>query len=890
MGYYKMVAASIYYYSGNEYDSYLSVYNKLLTVVNLVRTNSTLRNKEEIGELTDGLWLGKVTSLTDIIAEIRQLVVKHGIADKPSVRRLDTKNLTEEEAEKFWPFRTKADRQIRRLWLTDLYNALNVNERKVINRINLDYVTTSNLIVYMKGVGQKIFTSVSQTGLFSNWDTFVIVSKEVNSLVKKLNTSLNVKELFAELNTLTGYQQLPFPGDNSTIPPFDEGKEIRELATGGNRHGLVGLDWDKEFETSLEEVSHDSYNERIEWISLEDYIRSAEWATSGSSSIGKVTWVYDKDTGKIKARKNMLTYIYSFEEIIELVKRWSGQGENKPVVKSELGKVRLAVASGLEGYILESWMMKLSGHRYKAWEGITLDETPSEDINRTLKESFLFKQGNYSLPFDYASFDHQVTLNEVKKILRYYYGHGLKVVPLNKKREYLNVLDKVIWSIGHSYLNGVVNGKVVRVQITGGLPSGVRSTSVIGNIWNSVMTNIARKIAARLVNTDVVKALALRGDDSLIVTSSYLRCYLIRLCYQAINAIGNNRKFGILHKEGEFLRTVITNDGRKGWFNRSIPSLTQRKPWNSEPWELGGQIKTITDNCDATIRRARATFIDTLKLGEYLEKAQNIWWEKRTKQSIRWLELPVRMGGFGLREWKGWLPDTKLRIYSPKTVSITNINNEVILSTNLSWHNLQASEAASYLNSGLNNLLRSDDVPGFAKKLNLKTFETFKKTKVSWRQVGLYSDYSTDSLEVPSGNYSNIRFPQLLRKHWVSKDGTIDLNQFLREYKQAEQAGLKLNSLNYYFENLFPGLIEEVQSWIQRGWSKTDAIELAQGNIPIEPTRYINSQLTSYVKETIGKELLHWRGKFKIARKLSQRTKQICKQLQNTRLSKYYDY
>lgn len=52
--------------------------------------------------------------------------------------------------------------------------------------------------------------------------------------------------------------------------------------------------------------------------------------------------------------------------------------ENAAIIKSELAKIRMAAASHLPLYLLESWILHWCNHFYLQWEGSTLEENVRE--------------------------------------------------------------------------------------------------------------------------------------------------------------------------------------------------------------------------------------------------------------------------------------------------------------------------------------------------------------------------------------------------------------------------------------------------------------------------------------------------------------------------------
>lgn len=149
------------------------------------------------------------------------------------------------------------------------------------------------------------------------------------------------------------------------------------------------------------------------------FIRAGRWERAGSSSIGRVEISFVTD-GKLarkrfKSRKNFLLDLYTAESLYNRCLAMTEQA-NTALIKSELGKIRIAVASPVEHYLMYSWLLSKTGSFYTARWGNTLEETPVQEGARMWRISRMLRRGLYALPFDYAKFDHQPTSDEIRAI------------------------------------------------------------------------------------------------------------------------------------------------------------------------------------------------------------------------------------------------------------------------------------------------------------------------------------------------------------------------------------------------------------------------------------------------------------------------------------------
>nr|UHS72429.1 MAG: putative RNA-dependent RNA polymerase [Totiviridae sp.] len=736
-----------------------------------------------------------------------------------------------------------------------------------------------NLITYLIVFGLEWFNKIKSWGIFSNYITFSVLSRKIGSKIKFLNTSLELKQKFAEFNCLLGYQQLPFEGDGIVAKPFDYFSEIKNLANGGNKHGLRNTNWENTFKESLKEVSKSKLYEEREYIEFEEYVKKGKWLTSGSSSIGHVEWEFDGDKGKFKARKNMIENVYTENELWQLVKNWDGTIKSRAIIKGEMSKIRLAVASNIEMYIYESYLMYLSGHVYKNWYGITLDQNTNEALNDNILIRTNCKEGNYLLPFDYAAFDHQVTTWEVQQITEFYYKLGLKNVPDEKFIYVQNLITKTVKAYSKSTISGEYKGKFEKLDVIGGLPSGIRTTSLIGNIWNSIVTNIMKNLVVKLLGYNPIVHLSLRGDDSLIICRKPQECYLIRVCYLSINAIGHSNKFAIMKGTGEFLRNYLTKENVIGWVNRAIPSLTQRKPWNPEPWEDNHEVTTIKNNIDLLERRSSQDL-------EKLHLANKISWSKITKLSTKWLELPRRLGGVGIYNFKGYIPDKKLPKISKYKIDFENIN---IKYPKFSWIELTDDQLTKVNKIDLQTKIVADDIPGFQSKFHRNLMDKYKQLKLNWQKTELdLISPKIDYTYLPTCKYPTI-IKRIRPKNYLYKE--MPIWEFLRQYGLVRQVDETVKPMTEYLKEFYPQFYKDMKKWERIGWHRTDAINLAMGELVIEPTDLINSQLTDIVKLLVWKtDIKKTFGRKKIAIKLSRYTKYMSKVVSQDIVSTYFRY
>lgn len=410
--------------------------------------------------------------------------------------------------------------------------------------------TIINIILCFKS-NPLLISVLSRCRCLLSDEIYIVATKYLNNYTKTHGTNLKNKQLWAELHNLVGYRTLPYPG-------FDPESEAKRLAEGG-----TSTIPDLVFESAAR-ILLSSCSPAGKYESLRDYIKSQTWSTSGSSSFGKVTGSYNGEVFSYKARKNDLQHIFTLDELMFILENWDGIQINRASVKEETGKLRLFVAGDTISYLYAAWLSHIASTYWKQlpfnWKDQSLKDTLTE--LKTLKALLYLR---YSVPFDFAEFDHQPTLYQVTILIRLFLS--LAGVP---------PADKFI----NSYFTAYIVTELSKYLIEGGLPSGNFFTSFVGNLFNMVC-----QIIICAVLDHVPEYIKCRGDDSLLIfnTSSEAAQFLV-----AADALGigmGKGKFSVQYQQSEFLRVWHTIDASGGYIARSIVGLSQRKPWSSDPHE-----------------------------------------------------------------------------------------------------------------------------------------------------------------------------------------------------------------------------------------------------------------------------------------------------------------
>jgi len=623
--------------------------------------------------------------------------------DKKLLQQIVTGKFTDDEFLLLFPARTKNDLGIRRARANTIWHLYEQTGRMsewaywIPKLVNLDYITVCNMML-AEWIFTKWLSFWARLRCLNSLDDWQLTTKWVSDRLKKTPASMEMRLRYCEAGGISGYRNPPF-GD------FDFFAESKKLAEGGEPHGFVGQDWRRVFTEAAARVQGTSIPKVVDYLTLEEFIASDLATTGGASTYGKVEWEFEGERDKFKARKNFLLDITTAKYLADETMAHLGKQVNKSFIKPELGKMRIAVTGDIWTYFSQSWLNYLTGEVYLQWPGNTLDERIGEQTARMEEMRAAGKDG-YTLPFDFAAFDHQPQTFEIETLARAYLERGISNVPADQLAIWRYVLDLTIVSFSHAVIVAQQGGIMSQYDIEGGVESGIRLTSLLGNYWNGVMTDIGKEWLRSVGLSSELKSW-LRGDDSALYGSTYWTVLAMRLCYAGENAVGNDSKYGIHYEESEFLRVWYGREKNFGYPNRAIPGLMQRKPWGSEPWDPEGVI------------RAQLSTIDTLerRLNRKLDPLRRVVcqdWARIRKQSIRWLQVPSSLGGLGMLKFEGWVPSQAWPHVEHPKIKFTNIESDSfkIYQKQFLSYTLTDNELKQVQEQALIDKTASDDIRG----------------------------------------------------------------------------------------------------------------------------------------------------------------------------------
>lgn len=673
---------------------------------------------------TEGLNPLSCDDLVERVKSIRleppPIVTDEWLSDFATLSEQNPAHWSDDDILRLIPARTKMDLSLRRTRFRDVWEWFKKLKKEKVFWLRVrvlylfDYISVCCILLASEMLCTDDFDwweFMVRCGAFSGGVAhYGSVVKVINDAVKARADLAMPRKSVSELGTLTGYRNPPFPG-------FEVVAEAEDLANGGDPHGLSMSDLDPQFvQTAERELKF--MPKQIPFVSFHDYVVSGDWLTSGASSVGKVLWEWGDVKGKFKARKNLVPDVVDLEAFWTEIKDARVQ-VNKTIIKAELGKIRLAVSSDLGMYLHMDWLSRYMTHGYKQWRASTIEESILDQTDRQAQmlDAVL---GGWSLPFDYRGFDHQPTTDELICIVRAVCANAKSLIAGQFHAEYQFEVDLVCESFRHSTLSCIDSvGKSHTFSVLGGLMSGLRWTSLVGNAWNSVLTGMVYDLMAKLGCYAFRLRSWIRGDDSAVVTQSYCETLAFRLLYMTLGADGADGKFGIHRGASEFLRTWYDKDGLAGYAARSIPGLVQRKPWSSAPWDEESVMVSVYGAVALLLRRGVACvrgFWDAVKLG----------WSRRRHMSQDWLKIPAPRG-VGAEPWDGrtWSSVPFKRVESSGLIIGTNgFTARAIFAKLGPRFGVTPDEVGRLAQMALADKVASDDIPAVSSEFRARVEPT----------------------------------------------------------------------------------------------------------------------------------------------------------------------
>lgn len=610
-----------------------------------------------------------------------------------------------------YPFRNKGDKAIRETRFYDLFMCYSKepNFKKFLLRaIGLDYIRALNTLHY----------------LFSLEETFgvedILFCELISDLDEQTGNLTNILKAsdceqhwnkFVELKCLTGYRLVPWPG-------FDINEQTKELAHGyGDEHHLFFT-----FEHWLAKATEGVTAKPIAYLSLRAWIEAGSWITAGSSSEGVLEVEFAGEIYNVKCRKNFILDAVSVQELLNHSE--SGEQVSKAFIKSELGKVRVAVCSDIGTYLLLSWFCYVTGSSYKHWKWTTRNEDGDEKLQRMLDMVAQMERGLFGMAWDFQGFEKQVKTYYMIAMLERFDRVGRSNVPIPVLSDWLRLKAIAIKGFYHSTM--ITPDGQHTFDVKDSLPSGTFVTSSTGDAVGLVAAEAALTLLELIgiprIDDDGVR---IQGDDASYVDLSVPKLQLVDWVLGAMNWKAATGKFGITSKRTEFLRVGITSEGCLGYLARSIPSLTQRKPWSDTPPTPLDAIESRMSAAMTCLRRGAKKDISDILLRI---------WTRKNKISYIAARIPRVNGGLGLGkpiEWKGAKVAKPDKLAELKVDFKTNIRREQIVSQGLEVNlHLNIEAAVAIAQKQIAPILVNDNIPKLREVIRKKWTDDLQKEKI----------------------------------------------------------------------------------------------------------------------------------------------------------------
>jgi hypothetical protein len=618
-----------------------------------------------------------------------------------------SEDILEDQMIEMFPFRTKDDKKLRNIRFLDVrrfLNTLSANRTNIISQAistssgDLDYIFVCNFCLYMGIVSETVLFFWQNTSLLSTgtW-AFVDKVKELSDYIKSHKKGDYYWQHLVELNCLAGYKNPP-------VPDFDLTKNSKELADGNNEKHHFIYNYPKYVKKHL--TGQHKYH--VDYTPFKQFIAEGKWATSGASSMGKLD-LLDIETGKVKKIKCRKNFVLDVEEVDILYKvAISATTQiNYTLLKCELGKIRLAVASDLGSYLCASYMVHHCGGCYLNWPGVTLEEKTNARIKRMMDIRGRLTN-SVGVPFDFASFDHQLLTDEIVEIVRVVVDSARQIA--NVDPDFETVAFNVIDSFYHSSLLTRIDDQIEIWDVISGLMSGHRMTSIIGNGYNSVATGMVIDGMVELSEKRTDFYYNVQGDDTNILCRTKRQGLMCLRLYQIMNMKFGRGKFSIQPQNTEYLRVWHDDKRTYSYMTRTLPNLLQRKPWSNEPWDPAGVMRGIWDKI-GILKRRDCDSDSCDMLWSILSKR----WCELNHLPLEALSVPANLGGLGVSVWDG-----KTAI-SPPIPTMKKLGFQAIGKTGFRVDKLRLQAQELHIDreidynkmadDQLNGVVSSDDVP-----------------------------------------------------------------------------------------------------------------------------------------------------------------------------------
>jgi hypothetical protein len=532
----------------------------------------------------------------------------------------------------------------------------------------------------------------------------------------------------------------------------------------------------------------------------------------------------------------MIPLTQPFSDFQPYIRSMKATQRNVLFIKSETGKIRLAVASDTATYVKMKWLSSFSGTMYKKWEWGTLAESRDEMAMRLEIMVRALENGCFGLPYDFAAYETQPTTRELQILLSIVYKSGRRGVPDALLAEYDAIVADVISSFDNARLLWTDFDSVAHdIPVTGGLMSGLSVTSEVGNGYNEVLAQNMIKILTFLIGRSRAADILiwLRGDDTAYASRFVQVLQYIFAVYKSQNIIAGVGKFG-LTRMLEFLRVSYSKDRVYGYPIRSIPGLSQMKPSSNSPRYPLSVIGAVQEAANVITRRLDDVDVTRRVTALVVHFASRVL--ASLSLPLAMISIPVSYGGLGLtfsNRLARLHPHLPTFAFSGKVeISEWAVDRMDAQLKKYDIHNDPTQLASDYVN----NLVVTDDVP----KLTVAD-------RSAWRTQVRKQKFQV----IPVTTFDNIFVMRVAVALKTMLPALIHLKAFERMCRDGQGTyesyasmvsvvssvkplligtGVSLKS---YLKVHYPPFYQAVQNMVRRGWTMSDAMDWLFGTVVV---------------------------------------------------------
>lgn len=410
--------------------------------------------------------------------------------------------------------------------------------------------------------------------------------------------------------------------------------------------------------------------------SVEDFLRSGDWARPGSANVPVAVTVSDVEGGEIKVRKtkDLLALSLPLQDLLGYF--WQSRPTpGRALVKREATKARAVLITDLPSYLQMSWISDtlepaLKGNTYTSllFSGGKLSELWIDMARKASDPAY------WKLPVDQSHFDHNISLAMIETVIK-------SLAKTLMGPEFSAVISLILRSLVYEPPGVFVGSQLV--QVNKGILSGWRWTALLdsvcnfGQVYGSYLW-ITRYVLA--VYVYFVFSLVVQGDDARMLCLNpglgIAVCEVMRACGFEINP----NKTWLSPFRDEYLRKVAQNEGNsrtcRGYPARSMLSICWRNPINPPSSNLVLQVTGISQRWKELLARGA----DMGAVGRYfLRELKNLGRKYRVSlvSLERWAATPSWAGGL---DW-WWLGESYVsiaQIITPTHYHIQGLNALVV--------------------------------------------------------------------------------------------------------------------------------------------------------------------------------------------------------------------